>query len=158
MIDLGFERPLGPDVPVSEQWPPHLLVDYLSATVDGRDVLWQSVPVVIGEPVEITVTFRTEPNPAEPVAFSTSCDEGTITLTALPLDDGDPPAIAAEGSIRTPPAQGAFTKDRAGNLVGTATLETDRLKSDQPLRVQMAMGSCGVSDWTPILDLTPVAE
>ena len=148
---VGLARPLGPDVPRREGDPPMLYVDYLSTTVEGRDVLWESVPVVPGGTVEVELTFRLLPNP-EVQQFKGTCQEAWVHLDAWPSDGADPPG-RADGyrnlyeDVKIPAVGG-------GRFRGTVPLKTDRAFNPTGYRVN-AVASCaeGVADWTPVFDL-----
>ena len=150
---VGLDRPLGPDVPLREGDPPALHVDYLSATVEGRDVLWESVVVTPGETVEVELTFRFVPNPdLRPSPHP--CEKAVAFLLAWPTDGADPPARA--GDYRDFTARGEFPQIGGGRYRGVVSLLTDRAFNPGGYRVDAsAGGSCGNGDRTSLFDLVP---
>ena len=111
---VGLDRPLGPDVPVREGDPPMLYVDYLSATVDGRDVLWKSVPVVPGETVEVELTFRLLPNP-EVQQFRGTCQEAWVHLRRVAKRRGRPAGPRRAARIGTCTRMRSSRRSAAGD-------------------------------------------
>ena len=133
--------------------PPTFYIDYLSATVEGRDVLWKSVAVVSGETVEIELTFRFVANPGGRL-FNGTCEEAWVHLNAWPSDGADPPGRT--GGYRDLHGDEHFPAIGGGRFRGVVPLTADRVLNPTGYRVD-GEASCdrGIADWTPLFDLVP---